>query len=800
MSPSYCLKFSNETLVNASCPLNFDIPKRFVYRDPAGFTQCRNIMEGVDLVRSEYLQTSEFVTDFDIETSCGYNVEWISEACMNSLDDSFTCGLCTRKLLIVKEVFLDGIDDDAAQNISACSGYPNMYTAAFVNHFGPADRATAQCLFSTASKQERLRPSRSHYRSVFAGATVSSVVGILGAFSAILFLMMRRCRKNVEAKNDSDTDETRLIFGFRLCSRSTSLKRFKIKEIQNATKKNSGENIIGMGRYGNVYIGILLDGSEVAIKRLKSCSVVGDANFVHEVEVIAQVLYDHLFGSGKKKLSWPIRLKIALGTARGLAYLHHGVHPAIIHRDIKASNILLDETFEPKVADFGLAKTKSEGMTHLSTTVAGTLGYVAPEYALYGKLTEKSDISSFGAVLLEILSGRALDVVEQDMPEIGLPEVMEQYVLVAVLCPHSILYIRPTMNQIVKILKTVMVKCDGKCIRIIVNDTAEDIMSETLYGDSVRLQQVVADFLLSSVNFTPQGSQLLLVANLTKDQLGQSVHLAHLELRITHAGSGVPEALLNQMFGSDEDASEDGISLLISRKLVKLMNGDIQYLREAGRSTFIMTVELVAAKVKGNFRSLAMHFAKACGFYLLHELHLLTAAKQTDLYENNSSGRVLFPVQEYDLIRSLIGPKAIEFRTAAGEETPEVVPLGIVSPVDGSATVGQDVLPVEHVDSFPMDLPDTSEDLTVGTLKQRVDQFVDTTFSHDCGQDRLSDNVVPSVSAGPEGVLDMVTVDGTLLGCPRVIEPEEQSRTEVVLSIPVLFLLWIEVLFMVIPL
>ncbi|KAE8675347.1 putative LRR receptor-like serine/threonine-protein kinase RKF3 [Hibiscus syriacus] len=555
---SYCLNLSNGTHVNASCPLNFDILKKLANKDPARSILCQNIMEGIDLVRSEYLRTTEyfvpppetseacresyrlllgeFVTDFDIETSCGYNVEWISKACRNitsraqfeslipsailyqlryyctqSLDNNFTCGLCTRTLLVVREVFLDGIDDDAARNISSCSGYPKMYTAAFVNHFGPTDRATAKCLFSIALEQEK--PSRSHYRSVIAGATAGSVVGILGAFSAVSFLLMRRCRKKVEEKNDLDTDETSLVFGFGLCSRSTSLKKFKLKEIKNATKNFSRENIIGMGSYGNVYKGILPDGSEVAIKRLKNCSVVGDANFVHEVEVIASVrhvnlvalrgfctatvpleghqrlivcdlmrngsLYDHLFGSGNKKLSWPIRLKIALGTARGLAYLHHGVHPAIIHRDIKASNILLDEIFEPKVADFGLAKIKSEGMTHLSTTVAGTLGYVAPEYALYGKLTEKSDIYSFGVVLLELLSGkkayendegkifrltdwawelveqgRALDVIEQDMPEIGLPEVMEQYVLIAVLCSHSILDIRPTMDQIVKILET----------------------------------------------------------------------------------------------------------------------------------------------------------------------------------------------------------------------------------------------------------------------------------------------------------------------------------------------------------
>ncbi|KAE8728485.1 hypothetical protein F3Y22_tig00004355pilonHSYRG00118 [Hibiscus syriacus] len=102
------------------------------------------------------------------------------------------------------------------------------------------------------------------------------------------------------------------------------------------------------------------------------------------------------------------------------------------------------------------------------------------------------------------------------------------------------------------------------------------------------------------INFTPNEGQVTVAASLTKDQLGQSVHLAHLKLRITHAGGGVPEALLSQMFGTDGDASEEGIGLLIGRKLVKLMNGDVQYLREADRSTFIITIELAAANRSRN--------------------------------------------------------------------------------------------------------------------------------------------------------------------------------------------------------
>ncbi|XP_031398448.1 phytochrome A1 [Punica granatum] len=152
-----------------------------------------------------------------------------------------------------------------------------------------------------------------------------------------------------------------------------------------------------------------------------------------------------------------------------------------------------------------------------------------------------------------------------------------------------------TLHQVVVAsVSQVMMKSSAKGVRI-VHDAAEDVMKETLYGDSLRLQQVLADFLSVSINYTSNGSVLLVTAQLTRDRLGETVHLGRLELRITHAGVGVPEALLNQMFGSDGEISEDGISLLISRKLIKLMNGDVQYLREAGKSSFIITVELAVA-------------------------------------------------------------------------------------------------------------------------------------------------------------------------------------------------------------
>ncbi|KAA8550680.1 hypothetical protein F0562_002364 [Nyssa sinensis] len=116
----------------------------------------------------------------------------------------------------------------------------------------------------------------------------------------------------------------------------------------------------------------------------------------------------HLHGADKRKgpLDWDARLKIALGAARGLAYLHEDSNPRVIHRDFKASNVLLEDDFTPKVSDFGLAREATEGSRHISTRVMGTFGYVAPEYAMTGHLLVKSDVYSYGVVLLELLSGK----------------------------------------------------------------------------------------------------------------------------------------------------------------------------------------------------------------------------------------------------------------------------------------------------------------------------------------------------------------------------------------------------------
>ncbi|KAL6220557.1 hypothetical protein ACLB2K_008313 [Fragaria x ananassa] len=211
---------------------------------------------------------------------------------------------------------------------------------------------------------------------------------------------------------------------------------FTYEELANATNGFSQANLLGQGGFGYVHKGVLPSGKEVAVKSLKIGSGQGEREFAAEVEIISRVHHRHLVSlvgyciSGEHRLlvyefvpnstmehhlhgkglpapmDWATRLRIATGSAKGLAYLHEDCHPKIIHRDIKSANILLDNNYEAMVADFGLAKLSSDNYTHVSTRVMGTFGYLAPEYASSGKLTEKSDVFSFGVMLLELITGK----------------------------------------------------------------------------------------------------------------------------------------------------------------------------------------------------------------------------------------------------------------------------------------------------------------------------------------------------------------------------------------------------------
>ncbi|KAG6759697.1 hypothetical protein POTOM_036182 [Populus tomentosa] len=226
---------------------------------------------------------------------------------------------------------------------------------------------------------------------------------------------------------------------------------FAFEELVKATNGFSAQNLLGEGGFGSVYKGYLPDGRDVAVKQLKIGGGQGEREFKAEVEIISRVhhrhlvslvgycmfetrrllvydyvpnntLYFHLHGVGGLALDWATRVKIAAGAARGIAYLHEDCHPRIIHRDIKSSNILLDNNYEAKVSDFGLAKLALDSNTHVTTRVMGTFGYMAPEYASSGKLTEKSDVFSYGVVLLELITGRKPVDASQPMGEESLVE------------------------------------------------------------------------------------------------------------------------------------------------------------------------------------------------------------------------------------------------------------------------------------------------------------------------------------------------------------------------------------------
>ncbi|KAK6946877.1 Protein kinase domain [Dillenia turbinata] len=214
---------------------------------------------------------------------------------------------------------------------------------------------------------------------------------------------------------------------------------FSFRELCTATKNFKADCLIGEGGFGRVYKGFLdSTKQEVAVKQLDRNGFQGNREFLVEVLMLSLLhhpnlvnlvgycadgdqrilvyeymcngsLEDHLLeiGPDKKPLDWNTRMKIARGAAKGLEYLHEQANPPVIYRDFKASNILLDTAFNPKLSDFGLAKLGPTGdKTHVSTRVMGTYGYCAPEYAMTGQLTTKSDVYSFGVVFLEIITGR----------------------------------------------------------------------------------------------------------------------------------------------------------------------------------------------------------------------------------------------------------------------------------------------------------------------------------------------------------------------------------------------------------
>lgn len=232
---------------------------------------------------------------------------------------------------------------------------------------------------------------------------------------------------------------------------------FSLREIKKATNGFSKERILGSGGFGEVYKGELQDGTTVAIKSAKVGNVKSTQQVINEVGILSQVnhknlvqllgccveaelplmiyeyvsngtLHDHLHGKYPNFLDWKTRLRIALQTAEALAYLHSAAYTPIYHRDVKSTNILLDDKFNAKVADFGISRLASPGLSHVSTCAQGTMGYLDPEYYRNYQLTDKSDVYSYGVVLLELLTSQKVIDFSRDQDDVNLAMYVRQRV------------------------------------------------------------------------------------------------------------------------------------------------------------------------------------------------------------------------------------------------------------------------------------------------------------------------------------------------------------------------------------
>ncbi|CDY21452.1 BnaC03g27450D [Brassica napus] len=358
---------------------------------------------------------------------------------------------------------------------------------------------------------DRGGPSSSNM-GIIIGAAVGAVVLLLLLTLAGVYALRQRKRA------DKATDQNNPFAKWSTSKSSIDApqlmgaKSFTFEELKKCTENFSEANDVGGGGYGKVYRGILPSGQLIAIKRAQQGSLQGGLEFKTEIELLSRVhhknvvrllgfcfdrreqmlvyeyipngsLRDSLSGKSGIRLDWTRRLKIALGSGKGLAYLHELADPPIIHRDIKSNNILLDENLTAKVADFGLSKIVGDPeKTHVTTQVKGTMGYLDPEYYMTNQLTEKSDVYGFGVVMLELLTGkspieRGKYVVREVKTKMNksrslydLQELMdttiiasssnlkgfEKYVDLALRCVEEEGVNRPSMGEVVKEIENIM--------------------------------------------------------------------------------------------------------------------------------------------------------------------------------------------------------------------------------------------------------------------------------------------------------------------------------------------------------
>ncbi|KAF7830411.1 LRR receptor-like serine/threonine-protein kinase ERECTA [Senna tora] len=313
----------------------------------------------------------------------------------------------------------------------------------------------------------------------------AAILGIaLGALVILLMILLAACRPyNPSPFPDGSLDKPVNNSPPKLVILHMNMALHVYEDIMRMTENLSEKYMIGYGASSTVYKCVLKNCKPVAIKKLYSHYPQCLKEFETELETVGRIkhrnlvslLWDLLHGaSKKKKLDWDLRLKIAVGAAQGLAYLHHDCCPRIIHRDVKSSNILLDKDFEAHLTDFGIAKSLCPSKSHTSTYIMGTIGYIDPEYARTSRLTEKSDVYSYGIVLLELLTGRKAVDNESNLHHLILSKTANNAVMetvdpditasckdlgavkkvfqLALLCTKRQPVDRPTMHEVTRVL------------------------------------------------------------------------------------------------------------------------------------------------------------------------------------------------------------------------------------------------------------------------------------------------------------------------------------------------------------
>ncbi|KAG2245276.1 hypothetical protein Bca52824_092876 [Brassica carinata] len=304
-----------------------------------------------------------------------------------------------------------------------CSVYACTASHPPASQPSPSPFYTSMASFSPGIQMGR---GQEHNKLLIALIISSSSLGLI-VLCCLCFWVVYRSKQSPKTTKNSESGIS--------ISKKGSVQSFDYKTLEKATGGFRDSNLVGRGGFGFVYKACLDNHTLAAVKKIENVSQEAKREFQNEVDLLSKIQHPNIISllgytseisssfivyelmekgsldgllhgpSRGSALTWHMRMKIALDTARGVEYLHERCRPPVIHRDIKSSNILLDSSFNAKISDFGLAVTNGmHGKNNIK--LSGTLGYVAPEYLLDGKLTDKSDVYAFGVVLLELLLGR----------------------------------------------------------------------------------------------------------------------------------------------------------------------------------------------------------------------------------------------------------------------------------------------------------------------------------------------------------------------------------------------------------